>query len=391
MAVTTRDRSIYNLYDRLLLVCKWLKIDMAEFNFEFTPDQLKGFERLSNTKSMVDYYKDHENDEAKPLKREKLTSDNTKPWHKPKSEKDAKFLKSFGNSFQTEADVDIENLDEVIEQPEDTVQISGMDFAVEILKQNLVVPSNFLLLFLIAGALSAIPVIVILITKKPEEPIFQNENHKLAYFLGIFPMIALKFANLILSILLRSFYIQKRRYKQAIMSCLDEQLKERYVEETYAELPSIPLNNPNNLVSAMTLTTLMMDLHSTNMRRGGIFIATTFIVTSIQFLYCCLEVVILKKPIETVGSPIYIAYTILDFLVICVILLTTLFEGAEANYVDHEFKQWIWKLTNRITLIKSQAQKGQIFKKDGRYDLVKTNKKTGKKISSRTKQEVDIS
>lgn len=82
ISVTHKDRSIFNLYDRLLLVSKWLKIDMKEFNFLFKEEQLKGFERLRNTKEMVKYYQEHGEMDAKPLVREKLTSDNTKPWHK---------------------------------------------------------------------------------------------------------------------------------------------------------------------------------------------------------------------------------------------------------------------------------------------------------------------
>lgn len=99
-----------------------------------------------------------------------------------------------------------------------------------------------------------------------------------AYCLSIFPAFILKMMNILLADLLRAFFTQKRRYKQAILSCLDEHLRERYAEETYADLPVIPLNDPNNLMQSITLINLLMDLHSTNMRRGQIFLATTFVV-----------------------------------------------------------------------------------------------------------------
>lgn len=91
----------------------------------------------------------------------------------------------------------------------------------------------------------------------------------------------------------------------------------------------------------------------------------TFVVTSIQYLWVLLQFVIIRNDISTLGGPIFITYTILDFGVICIILLLTLKDGASANAIDYDFKHWLIKLSSRITQIKIQAQKGQIFTKDG--------------------------
>lgn len=138
----------------------------------------------------------------------------------------------------------------------------------------------------------------------------------------------------------------------------------------------------------MILMTMCQDLHSINIKRGTIFLATSFIVISIQFLYCFLAIVYLKIPFLEVGGPIFIAYTICDFVVVFITLVATLYQGAEANQIDSEFKNWIYKHSSIVMLAKSNVQRGEIFKKDGQLDIIK--EVAGHKVSSRMRKRVSL-
>ena len=62
-----------------------------------------------------------------------------------------------------------------------------------------------------------------------ETPFFQNYNHKMGFYLGIFPAFQLYMSNIYIFMSMNQFMVQKKRYKQAIMTQIDSLVfKERY-------------------------------------------------------------------------------------------------------------------------------------------------------------------
>lgn len=89
------------------------------------------------------------------------------------------------------------------------------------------------------------------------------------------------FIDLVLLNGLGSYLGQKAKLSKAVMSMLDETFKEKFEDETNADLPRITLSKGQNLKSAWTLLLLLQDLHSVNMKRGTAFIQVTFAVIGI--------------------------------------------------------------------------------------------------------------
>jgi hypothetical protein len=116
-----------------------------------------------------------------------------------------------------------------------------------------------------------------------------------AFALQLTPMIILKSFNLLILISLSQFYSSKSQHLQAILSCLDPNLRNLYRSSTSANLPSIPLNNPNNIVSCCNLIKIFMNLHSTNIKRAAIFCQVQVVVVAISFLHLFTQIVFEKK------------------------------------------------------------------------------------------------
>jgi hypothetical protein len=112
---------------------------------------------------------------------------------------------------------------------------------------------------------------------------------------------------------------------------MDHLLREKFYETTVAELPKIPINDPQNLINSFVLLKILQDMHSANMKRGTGFVQTTFLVNSSQFAYICVQVIFLKRSLMDLGGPVFIAYTFIDFFVIFFTIIAILVQGSEAN------------------------------------------------------------
>jgi hypothetical protein len=115
-----------------------------------------------------------------------------------------------------------------------------------------------------------------------------------------------------------------------------------------AELPKIPINNPQNLICSFVLLKVMQDMHSANMKRGTAFVQTTFLINSSQFAYICVQVIFLKRPLMDLGGPVFIAFTSLDFFVIFFTIIAILVQGSEANQTDHDLKDLLTRYKSDI-------------------------------------------
>lgn len=187
----------------------------------------------------------------------------------------------------------------------------------------------------------------------------------------MFPLQMFYFLNAMLLGALRLFYQQKIRFKEALLSALDDELKEQFIYTTSANIPNISLSVPWNLVSSFNLLLVLQDMHSANIRRGSTFIQVTFGVTLLQFAYICVQIIYLKATIDDLGGPVFLFYSFFDFFVIFFLIIASLSEGAVANRDDTFFKKLLMKLLSNITDTRELGVEGLYFELDGQVHIVR--------------------
>ena len=67
-----------------------------------------------------------------------------------------------------------------------------------------------------------------------------------------------------------------------------------------ANLPHLSIHQPKNLSEIVHLSDLLMNNNHSVHQRGSIFSAVIFIIYSLQAIYICLNVIVLKQPIESI-------------------------------------------------------------------------------------------
>jgi hypothetical protein len=151
---------------------------------------------------------------------------------------------------------------------------------------------------------------------------------------------------------------------------MDQILREKFYETTVAELPKIPISNPQNLISIFVLLKVMQDMHSANMRRGTAFMQTTFLINSSQFAYICVQVIFLKQTLMDLGGPVFIAYTFLDFFVVFFTIIAILMQGSVANQTDHDFKDLLTRYKSDIIQARDLARLDSYYEIDGQIEVM---------------------
>ena len=68
--------------------------------------------------------------------------------------------------------------------------------------------------------------------------------------------------------------------------------------------------------------------------RACIFVQATLTITSIQFLYICVEIIIRKRYINEVASLMFLGYAFYDFFIIAFYFMILVNYGIETNDTD---------------------------------------------------------
>jgi hypothetical protein len=71
----------------------------------------------------------------------------------------------------------------------------------------------------------------------------------------------------------------------------------------------------------------------------------------------------LKTALEDLGGPIFISYVFFDFFMVLISVLTTLVQGAEANKLDSELKNWLMHLQRDLLIINDIARSGRFVER----------------------------
>ena len=145
--------------------------------------------------------------------------------------------------------------------------------------------------------------------------------------------------NLWLVSVMKVLMQQKKKFKRALFSAINPNCSSHKDKTNSHFLPNIKLTIPGNLTSAFYTLNILQTIHYTLLRRGFIFVTVIVLVYSLQFFYICIRVIFMKNKILSIGGPIFIAYTLFDFIVIMCIFFNILKNGADANECDIEFKE----------------------------------------------------
>ena len=186
---------------------------------------MKGFERLLSKEAMFKFYIT-DNDEAIKLKPESLTP-TQRQLDRAKTKEELDMLNTFGKSFPSHQNFELINVTKLFSK-KPRVRINGRILAMEIIKQNMQTSDPvIMILMLVAIFYVMVPYIIHVIFN--EGDFFQSQNHKTAFWLLTIPTFIYYFLNSVLLGALRLFYQQKIRYKEAILSALDDELRERFI------------------------------------------------------------------------------------------------------------------------------------------------------------------
>ena len=69
----------------------------------------------------------------------------------------------------------------------------------------------------------------------------------------------------------------------------------------------------------------------------------------------------MKNPILSIGGPLFIAYTLYDFVVVMVIFLNILSQGARANECDFDFKEHLIVMKRDIIIVIKMARRRILY------------------------------
>jgi hypothetical protein len=144
----------------------------------------------------------------------------------------------FGRDFGDQSNFDLINAKSFYRKaPENYVRVDGIDLCLEIIKQNMAVRDPALPLYMMVSILLCFVPYIISLYRAEEYEFFQSTDHKIAFICGLFPTFMLQMLNLVLLNALRMFYVQKTRFKKAVLSMFDDQLREMYSDDCSADLP----------------------------------------------------------------------------------------------------------------------------------------------------------
>ena len=148
----------------------------------------------------------------------------------------------------------------------------------EIMQQNVENDSWGLLYFLLSVLAIVMPLIVHKLVS-PDSSYFKSWNHKMAFYVSILPQLLISIFNYILFNAMRSFMIQKKKFKMAVMTQIDNKFfKHYYDKECSHDLPEIDLHTHGNLTATFNLIALLQKIHSTHMNRGFMFVSVIIVI-----------------------------------------------------------------------------------------------------------------
>ena len=129
--------------------------------------------------------------------------------------------------------------------------------------------------------------------------------------------------------------------------------KSRYYYEIDHEMPQINIYNANNLNMILDVYALLIHYNQEPYNRAIIFVSITTIIYSVQFLFICAQILLFKNPLENIGSNVFIAYSIYNFIVTLIMVLIMIYYGAEANMIDYSLKEFLSKMKKDCISIKT--------------------------------------
>ena len=94
----------------------------------------------------------------------------------------------------------------------------------------------------------------------------------------------------------------------------------------------------------MNLQNLFHGLYRPHYNRALVFSGFSIVIYSLQFLYICFQIILLKKGFNREMSDGFVAYAIFDFLVCVLYFQPVLINGAQTNKANLEIKQQIAQL-----------------------------------------------
>jgi hypothetical protein len=150
----------------------------------------------------------------------------------------------------------------------------------EIIKQNLFNHQIWIIPFagLYSIASSLFPLIICSINGTE---FFLSSNHKYAFWSMRIVVIFFQWANILLSMTLYAIYDMKVKFKQAMMGCLDGDMKNLYSSTSSSSLPRISPSSAQNLKSAVLMGQILHSLNMSVIRRATTFLTFIFAGQSI--------------------------------------------------------------------------------------------------------------
>jgi hypothetical protein len=242
---------------------------------------LQGFERLRSSKAMKEYYSIKENDKSgEPVEEQSFSPDDQEEITQEVIEN--KHVRSFQQ--KQNRDFRLEYAEKLINL-EKKVRVCGLDFTMEILKQNMGTSKQW---FILPNLISFIMVFVpLLVNWIFGETFFQCNYHRDAFLCSRLTIFVKVFSNILSAGTLLKFFNQKLRFKQAVLSSLDQELKNKFSCSTSANLPKISSSSPSNLRSAVLMAQILHHIHNHAIKRSKVSLTVIFVGSSLQYLYIC--------------------------------------------------------------------------------------------------------
>ena len=108
---------------------------------------------------------------------------------------------------------------------------------------------------------------------------------------------------------------------------------------------------------------VLMNHNDDAFKRSTVFVWVCYSVSTLPFLYVCLEIIIRKQQLSDVASPIFITYAFWEFFIYSVSFTFIVYYGMLANNVDFQIKDIFINLSKSCVDIKDLCEKQKIWAK----------------------------
>lgn len=164
------------------------------------------------------------------------------------------------------------------------------------------------------------------------------------------PIIVLYYSNIIMLHYMKMIMVSRYRGSILILSMIDPLTRSSH--QTSIDLPMINTVTPSNYRALSNLWQVFSRLFAIQYERGMKYMLGITLVYSLQFFYICGIVILMKKPVLSIGGSLYLSYAIFDFATVTFELFMILKFGSDANAADEDF----------LKVLRKKAQEAQTIK-----------------------------